>query len=68
MKDYYVNTNSQTTGEHEVHSSECCYLPSELNRIYLGSFLTNKEAVEKAKYYYHDVDGCYFCCNDCHTR
>ena len=38
MKHYYVNKNPQIRGEHEVHSSDCIYLPTLENRQYLGYF------------------------------
>lgn len=65
---YYVNKNAQSKGEHEVHTSSCSYLPDADNRIYLGDFSNCKEAVKEARKYYDNVDGCYYCCNDCHTR
>lgn len=27
MASYYVNKNSQNNGDHEVHKSECAYMP-----------------------------------------
>lgn len=68
MIQYYVNKIAQNTGEHEVHRSGCTYLPKEENRIYLGSFNNCADAIKKAKEFYSNVDGCYFCCKDCHTR
>lgn len=68
MSLYYVNKNIQSTGEHEVHKSECIYLPDIQNRIYLGTFDNCKEAVKKAKGYYSNVDGCYYCSNECHKK
>ena len=65
---YYVNKVAQTTGEHEVHAENCKYLPSAQNRIYLGLFDSPRKAVEEAKKYYLDVDGCFFCCYPAHTR
>lgn len=65
---YYVNTNAQSTGEHEVHKSTCSWLPDAENRIYLGEFSDGKEAVKAAKKYYSKVDGCYYCCPEAHTR
>lgn len=65
---YYVNKIAQPTGEHEVHTSLCPYLPSEQNRKYLGSFDNCAEAVREARKYYSNVDGCYYCCRPCHTR
>ncbi|MEI8388819.1 MAG: hypothetical protein WCG23_02930 [bacterium] len=68
FKSYYVNQNAQSTGEHEVHCEECSYLPDVLNRQYLGAFDNCRDAVKKAKEYYSNVDGCYYCCKPCHTR
>lgn len=68
MDYYYVNKNAQPTGEHEVHTDKCSYLPEERNREYLGYFSTCKEAIIEANKKYSNVDGCYYCSNDCHTR
>lgn len=65
---YYVNKNAQSTGEHEVHRSDCQWLPNVSNRIYLGYYSDCKDAIRKAKEYYSNVDGCYYCCPRCHTR
>ena len=35
---FYVNKYAQPTGEHEVHRSNCAWLPDAENRIYLGDF------------------------------
>ena len=67
-KFYYVNKNAQPTGEHEVHSSNCPYLPTIANRLYLGMFDNCAEAIREARKYYSNVDGCYYCCNECHKR
>ena len=68
MAIYYVNKNSQLTGEHEIHTSVCVYLPDSQNRIYLGPFDHCEEAVDEARKYFSNVDGCYHCSRDCHTR
>lgn len=65
---YYVNKNAQITGEHEVHCEGCSYMPDEKNRIYLGNFDSCRPAVEAAKKYYTNVDGCFHCVSACHTR
>lgn len=67
MASYYVNKNAQANGDHEVHKSGCPWLPNVENRIYLGNFDNCEDAVEKAKDEYDQVNGCYFCSNDCHT-
>jgi hypothetical protein len=66
MKEYYVNTEAQHTGEHEVHEKGCSYFPR--NAKYLEIFSDCHGAVKKAREYYNKVDGCFYCCRDCHTR
>jgi hypothetical protein len=65
--DYYVNKNQQLNGDHEVHNSSCNYLPSAENRTYLGNYNNCRDAVAKAKTYYSQSNGCYWCSNACHT-
>ena len=65
---YYVNKIAQPTGEHEVHISNCRYLPLEKNRIYLGYFSNSGDAIKVARSYYSNVDGCFYCCPESHKR
>lgn len=67
-QDYYVNDNQQNTGEHEVHNENCTYLSQIVSKTYLGYFDNCDDAVTKAKQHYSDVDGCFHCCEPCHTR
>lgn len=67
-KSYYVNTQAQSGGEHEVHTGDCSYLPNVENRKYLGYFDNCKDALAEAKKTYSNVDGCYYCCNSCHKK
>lgn len=55
-------------GEHEVHKLGCRYLPSEENRLFLGIFSNSSEAIREAKKRYYNVDGCFYCCPESHTR
>ncbi len=68
MSLYYVNTNPQKNGDHEVHRYDCQYLPSILNRKYLGEFSNCKDAVTEAKKTYRQSNGCKTCSQDCHTQ
>ena len=61
MARYYVNTNAQSTGEHEVHKDGCHRMPEPQNGIYLGYFSDAKEAVREARRYFSNVHGCYYC-------
>ncbi len=66
MKKYYVNQQAQINGDHEVHDQSCRYLPSTLNRTYLGEFQSCNSAVSAAKKYYTKADGCKICSPSCH--
>ena len=66
MPKYYVNTNAQPTGEHEVHKEGCYRMPELQNRIYLGYFLNANDAVREARKYFNKVDGCYYCSPEAH--
>ena len=67
MAQYYVNKQKQDNGDHEVHKSDCDYLPNEENRIYLGEFTSCHGAVEKAKEHFPQSNGCIHCSPECHT-
>ena len=64
MARYYVNTNAQSTGEHEVHKDGCHRMPEPQNGIYLGYFSDAKEA----RRYFANVDGCYYCASEAHKK
>lgn len=64
---YYVNKNSQSNGDHEVHDEYCPKLPNLENRIYLGEFSSCHPAVAAAKNYYSKADGCKICSDECHN-
>lgn len=65
MEDFCVNNIAQSNGDHEVHRYTCTYLPT--NRMHLGSFSSCYGAVAEAKKLYLKSNGCYYCCNACHT-
>ncbi|MDB5472133.1 MAG: hypothetical protein JWR84_3693 [Caulobacter sp.] len=65
---YCVNRNAQPGAEHEVHTFNCPLGPGEVNGQYLGEYSSCAPAVQEAKRFYPNSDGCYFCCNECHTR
>ena len=67
MEQYYVNDNPQSNGDHEVHKNGCSYMPSILNRTYLGMFSSCDNAISEAKKKHNQVNGCYYCCRACHT-
>lgn len=65
MTAYYVNNIAQPNGDHEVHIQTCRYFPD--NQQYLGDFASCFPAVARAKLTYPSANGCYWCCNACHT-
>jgi hypothetical protein len=64
---YYVNQNAQANGDHEVHVPTCSFFPEASNRTYLGEFMNCHAAVREAKRHYPQSNGCFYCCNECHT-
>ena len=66
MDRYYVNKQAQPNGDHEVHKDGCNYMPS--NKKDLGFCSNCWEAVAEAKEDYYQVNGCYYCSRECHTR
>ncbi len=67
MPNYYVNRRQQSNGDHEVHHENCIYLPADENRIELGDFENCRDAVNKAKDHFDQVNGCERCSEPCHT-
>lgn len=65
---YYVNEKAQDNGDHEVHEAGCSFMPSALNRTYLGDHPICAPAVAKAKLTYRTANGCYYCSRACHTN
>lgn len=64
---YYVNKNKQANGDNEVHTDACKWLPDQDNRYYLGNYSSCQPAVAEAKRLGYKANGCYYCCNACHT-
>jgi len=64
MAEYCVNKY----GDHEVHKvANCSHLPEKMNR---KTFFANtdKEAMERAKKFYENVDGCGYCMSHFNTK
>ncbi len=71
MPHYIINKNAQSNGDHEVHNttSGCSYMPNIENQIGLGYHVNCQGAVADAKSRWPNnrINGCYYCCNMCHT-
>jgi len=68
MPNYIVNQRAQSTGEHEVHETTCSSAPASWNQQALGWHATCQSAVQAARQYYTNVDGCAHCSSACHTK
>jgi len=71
MSYFVINKNAQANGDHEVHNitTGCLYMPNRENQIDLGFHDSCHGAVAEAKRNWpaHRINGCYYCCNPCHT-
>lgn len=71
MPQFIVNQNAQANGDHEVHNKTtgCNYMPNLENQIDLGYHNDCHGAVAEAKRRWPNnrINGCYYCCNACHT-
>jgi hypothetical protein len=71
MPHFILNKNHQSNGDYEVHNltDGCDYMPNTQNRQELGYHLSCREAVAEAKGLYQNIkiNGCYYCCRECHT-
>ncbi len=71
MPNFIVNSNPQPNGDHEVHNTTtgCSYMPASQSQVSLGQHASCREAVAtaKAKWPNNRINGCYYCCNACHT-
>lgn len=66
-KIYYVNTNEQRNGDHEIHVESCKYLPKFPHRCYLGRFMRAEHALLAAKSIFPQTNGCSYCCIEINT-
>ena len=69
MAHFIVNTNAQPNGDHEVHNKTtgCNFMPAPANQMDVGHHTSCHGAVAQAKLTYPRSNGCYYCCNACHT-
>jgi len=71
MSKFIINQNIQANGDYEVHNltTGCSFMPYPQNRVDLGEHLNCFSAVLAAKRRWPNarINGCYYCCNTCHT-
>lgn len=71
MPQFIVNKNRQNNGDHEVHNKTagCLYMPLLENQVSAGTHDSCTGAVAAVKHTNPTlrINGCYYCCNACHT-
>ena len=68
MYRYYVNDRPKKYGDHIVHREGCYQLATADGAMHLGLFSDCAAALDKARTRYRKINGCWFCCRDCHMR
>lgn len=70
MYHYLINKNKDENGRNEIHKTNICgHLPALQNRVNLGYFSADDEALRYARRIgYSDADGCYYCCEEIHDE
>ncbi|MEP1086918.1 hypothetical protein [Algoriphagus sp.] len=63
MKFFYLSSNPNESGQHEVHDRDCVLIPDSYDRDYLGPYNTGNEALRKAQTMKTEVGLCKHCCN-----
>ena len=63
MKFFYLSSNVNVKGLHEVHDRDCEYIPDSYDRDYLGPYNSGKEALRKALTLKNEVGLCENCCS-----
>lgn len=71
MPRFIINSNAQANGDHEVHNvtTGCAFMPNVENQVDLGEHYSCGGAVLSAQQRWPNnrINGCYYCCNECHT-
>lgn len=67
MYKYYLSKIALPNGKHEVHKEGCFNLPEPEDRIDLGYHTSCIYAIRKAKRYFKEIDGCFYCNYECYS-
>jgi thioredoxin-related protein len=58
---YYVAVRPRINENHAVHKEGCPFLADEEERIFLGVFTSNHDAVKESRQHFFSSEGCVFC-------
>ena len=64
---FFVSKKVDNNNEHIVHSSNCDYLPLPISRLDLGELYSCESAMERAKEFFENSNGCIHCCLLCYA-
>lgn len=71
MPNFIINKNQQSNGDNEVHNktNPCNHMPNLENQVPLGDHSSCHGAVATAKQRWPGdrINGCAYCCSECHT-
>ena len=65
---YYISQRPNVDGRYYIHSEDCPLLPSQVKRIFLGTFLSPEDAETAAGRYYRNTGFCRFCLKESHEK
>jgi hypothetical protein len=58
---YYVAVRPGINDNHAVHKEGCPFMPDYEKRIYLGVFVSGRDAVKESHQHFNKTKGCVFC-------
>lgn len=67
MPQYCVNKTAQLNGDHEVHAQGCIFWPHPVNTLSLDWHEDCRSAMQTARAFYRQVNGCRYCSPACNT-
>lgn len=78
MPNYILNRNQQDSRSgsnnelHDITPGKCIRLPAPQNQLPVGYHANCHDAIASAKrqypQYQYSIDGCYYCCPECHRE
>ncbi len=63
MKSYYFNNVADVNGNYEIHAEDSPFIPSSLDRTYIGDFSSCDDALQMAISQYPEKS--FVCCPQC---
>lgn len=64
---YFISIRTQTNEHHAVHREGCPFMPDDGKRIFLGDFISSRDALSAGKKHFKNSDICRFCSGEHHS-